>query len=438
MELEDKYGAHNYAPITVVFDRAEGCYVWDPEGKRYYDFLSAYSAVNQGHCHPRIVGALEAQARRCCLSSRAFYNNRLGSFERKLTSLLGFDKFLPMNTGAEAVETALKLARRWGYREKKIAPGEAIILAAADNFHGRTISIVSMSTDPSCRDDFGPFTPGLGAVCPHAAASSRERGEKGGKGGGDEGDAAPRVVSFGDIASLERALEAHGPRVAAFLVEPVQGEAGVHVPPDSYFPAVRALCDRHNVLLICDEIQSGLGRAGRTLAVSRWGVRPDLVVLGKALSGGCYPVSGVVADDRVMLGIGPGEHGSTYGGNPLACAVGEAALDVLVDERLSERSEALGERFRAEIAAAAPEYVKEVRGLGLMNAIEFDEGKTDRTCKQLCLLLKERGLLAKPTHGSIIRFSPPLTITDEQLTECIDIIKKALADLPTYDVSTLK
>jgi ornithine--oxo-acid transaminase len=311
------------------------------------------------------------------------------------------------------------------HRVKGIPKDEALIIAMTDNFHGRTISIVSMSTDELAREDFGPFTPGIGAVCPM------------GHGTGGEVNAS-RTVPHGDLEALRACLAAHGPRVAAVLLEPIQGEAGVIVPPDDYMPGVRALCDAHNVLMIADEVQSGLGRAGRMAAVDRWNVRPDMIILGKALSGGMYPVSGVVANDAVMGTLNPGSHGSTYGGNPMACAVGTAALDVLIEEGLCERSEVLGERFRSELRARAPEYVAEVRGAGLMNAIEFDESKTDRTCHQFCLLLKERGLLAKPTHGNIVRFSPPLVMTDAELTECIEIIATALNDLPTYDVASLE
>ncbi|KAF8196260.1 ornithine aminotransferase [Mycena galopus ATCC 62051] len=389
--------------------------------------LSAYSAVNQGHCHPRIVAALCAQAQKLTLSSRAFHNSVFGVFAEKVGGLFGYGMVLPMNTGAEAVESALKLARKWAYLRKHVPEGEAIILSVADNFHGRTLGVVSMSTDPSARTDFGPFLPNVGPTFVDAEA-------EGGK----------RMIRFGEIADLERALALHGPRVAAFLVEPVQGEAGIIVPPAGYLAAVHALCKQHNVLLICDEIQTGLGRTGRLLACHHANVRPDIVLLGKALSGGVYPVSAVLADKEVMLCIQPGEHGSTYGGNPLACAVSITALDVLIDEDLSARAARLGEVFRSSVTALNSPLIQTVRGLGLLNAVVIDEercnatrrargldveGANRRTAWQFCLLLKEKGVLAKTTHGNVVRFAPPLVIDEADLLKAVRIIGECLVDL---------
>ncbi|PWN39264.1 putative CAR2-ornithine aminotransferase [Ceraceosorus guamensis] len=395
MGLEHEYGAHNYHPLPMVFSRGAGAHVWDPEGRRYLDFLSAYSAVNQGHCHPRIVSALVEQASRLTLSSRAFYNDAFGPFAQKVTQLFGYESVLPMNTGAEAVETALKLARKWGYQVKGIQPGHAHILSVSGNFHGRTLGIVSMSTDEESRDGFGPFLQGVGPGI----------GEL--------------KIRYDHAEDLEAVLEQHGSKVCAFLVEPIQGEAGIVVPSAGYLQRVRELCTKHNVLLICDEIQTGLGRTGKMLAVQHDGIRPDMITLGKALSGGVYPVSAVLADKSIMHVIQPGEHGSTYGGNPLGCAVASAALDVLIDEKLSERAEMLGAKFRADLLALKQSgecpMLSAVRGRGLLNAIVIDHAasKKGRTAWQLCLLLKSKGLLAKPTHVNIIRLAPPLVISEE-------------------------
>lgn len=415
MKMESEYGAHNYHPLPMVFERASGASVWDPEGREYIDFLSAYSAVNQGHCHPRIVGAMCAQAQKLCLSSRAFYNSSLGPFAKKITELFGYDMVLPMNTGAEAVETALKLARKWGYTKKQIPEGEAIILSVENNFHGRTLGIVSMSTDPESRTGFGPFLKNVGP------------------GYGDD------FIRFGHAEDLEKILEKHGKNVAAFLVEPIQGEAGIVVPPKGYLQRVRELCTKHNVLLICDEIQTGLGRTGKMLAHQHDDIRADVVTLGKALSGGVSPVSAVLADREVMLTIKPGEHGSTYGGNPIACATASAALDVLVEEKLCERAERLGRSFMDSLleiqrSGKAP-MLTEVRGRGLLTAIVIDSSKSNkrRSAWQLCLLLKSRGILCKPTHENIIRLAPPLVITEQQLETAARVIESSLADLDVLE-----
>ncbi|KAI0297870.1 ornithine-oxo-acid aminotransferase [Multifurca ochricompacta] len=412
IRLEHEFGAHNYHPLPVVFDRALGAKVWDPEGKEYIDMLSAYSAVNQGHCHPRIVATLVQQAQRLTLSSRAFYNSVFGAFAEKVTKLFGYHMVLPMNTGAEAVETAIKLARKWAYEKKGVPEGRAIVLSAAGNFHGRTIG---MSTDPESRNGFGPYLAGVGPTY-------------------RDGDAI-HTIRYGEIEDIRRALELHGQDVAAFLIEPIQGEAGIVVPPKGYFPQVRELCSQHNVLLICDEIQTGLSRTGKLLCVEHEGIRPDVILLGKALSGGVYPVSAVLADKDVMLCVRPGEHGSTYGGNPLGCAVAMTALDVLIEERLAERAQKLGELFRSGVRALRSPLVKEVRGRGLFNAIVIDESASTRgrTAWQLCLLLKSRGVLAKPTHVNIIRFSPPLVISEEDLQKAIGIIHQALIELDEVD-----
>jgi len=394
--------------------------------------LSAYSAVNQGHCHPAIVASLCEQAQKLTLSSRAFHNSVFGVFAQRVGELFGWEMVLPMNTGAEAVESALKLARKWAYLRKGVPEGEAVVLSVAGNFHGRTLGVISMSTDPSARTGFGPYLPGVGPTFVDAGVDGPEE----------------RVIRFGEISDLERALELHGTRVAAFLVEPIQGEAGIVVPPSGYLRAVHALCKKHNVLLICDEIQTGLGRTGKMLACEHEGVRPDVVLLGKALSGGVYPVSAVLADRDVMLCIQPGEHGSTYGGNPLACAVSLTALRVLVDEDLPARAARLGELFRSSVLALKSPLIQTVRGMGLLNAVVIDEdrcnadrrargknveGDARRTAWQFCLLLKERGVLAKTTHGNVVRFAPPLVISEEDLLKAVKIIGECLVDLDALD-----
>ncbi|UYZ62530.1 ornithine--oxo-acid transaminase [Hymenobacter weizhouensis] len=399
MALEDHYGAHNYHPLPVVLSRGEGVHLWDVEGKHYYDFLSAYSAVNQGHCHPRIIGALTEQAQRLTLTSRAFFNDQLGPAEKQLCELFNYDKALLMNSGAEAVETALKLARKWGYQEKGIAPNQARILVAEHNFHGRTTGIISFSTDPDSTGGFGPYNPGY------------------------------QVVPYDDLETLEDALQ--DPHVCGFLVEPIQGEAGVVVPQEGYLAKAAALCKQHNVLFIADEIQTGLGRTGELLAVCYEGVHADILILGKALSGGVMPVSAVLARNEIMLTIQPGQHGSTFGGNPLACVVLRAALDVLLDEKLTQNARALGEVFRERmrrVQAKRPEVVELVRGKGLLNAVIIRPAADGRTAWDVCVTLMERGVLAKPTHGDIIRFAPPLVITEEQLHEACDVIEQTILE----------
>jgi len=415
VQLEHEYGAHNYHPLPVVFESGKGAKVWDPEGKEYIDMLSAYSAVNQGHCHPRIVATLVEQAQKLTLSSRAFYNSVFGQYAKKVTSLLGYDMVLPMNTGAEAVETAIKLSRKWAYEKKGVPEGKAVVLSVEGNFHGRTIGIISMSTDPESRTGFGPYLQGVGPVF------------------NDKGTA--RVIRYGEISDLERALELYGKNVAAFLIEPIQGEAGIVVPPEGYLQQVRELCTRHRVLLICDEIQTGLCRTGKMMCYEYDSIRPDVVLLGKALSGGMYPVSAVLADRDVMLCIQPGEHGSTYGGNPLGCAVAMTALDVLVDEKLAQRAFELGEKFRSAVRAIRSPLIQTVRGRGLLNAVVINEDKSTRgrSAWQLCLLLKSRGVLAKPTHVNIIRFAPPLVISEADLMKAVKIIGECLADLDTLE-----
>ncbi|KAH9476926.1 ornithine aminotransferase [Psilocybe cubensis] len=416
IRLEHEFGAHNYHPLPVVFESAKGAKVWDPEGREYIDMLSAYSAVNQGHCHPRIVATLVSQAQKLTLSSRAFYNSVFGRFAQQVTQLFGYDMVLPMNTGAEAVETAVKLSRKWAYKCKGVEEGKAIVLSVEGNFHGRTLGIISMSTDPESRTGFGPYLEGVGPVFVD-----------------EEGDA--QTIRYGVLEDLERALAVHGENIAAFLVEPIQGEAGIVVPPEGYLKGVAELCKRHNVLLICDEIQTGLCRTGKMLASEYEGIRPDVVLLGKALSGGVYPVSAVLADKEIMLCIQPGEHGSTYGGNPLGCAVAMTALDVLVEEGLAARAFTLGEYFRKAVRDLKSPLVKEVRGRGLLNAVVIDEAKSTRgrTAWQFCLLLKSRGVLAKPTHVNIIRFAPPLVIEEETLKEAVKIIGECLIDLDLID-----
>jgi ornithine--oxo-acid transaminase len=393
MALEDQYGAHNYHPLPVVLARGRGVHLWDVEGKRYIDFLSAYSAVNQGHCHPRIIDALTEQAQRLTLTSRAFFNDRLGLAEQQLCELFGYQKALLMNSGAEAVETALKLARKWGYQEKGIAPNQARIVVAEHNFHGRTTGIISFSTDGDSTGGFGPFVPGY------------------------------QVVPYDDLKALAEALQ--DPHVCGFLVEPIQGEAGVVVPHDGYLRGAAELCEKHRVLLITDEIQTGLGRTGKLLAADYDGVRGDILILGKALSGGVLPVSAVLADDIVMLTIQPGQHGSTFGGNPLACAVLQAALTVLQEEKLADNAFRLGGVFREQmrqLQAQRPEVVDEVRGKGLLNALVINPSPDGRTAWDVCVTLMERGLLAKPTHGDIIRFAPPLVITEAELRDACAVI----------------
>lgn len=396
IDREEQYSAHNYHPLPVVLERGEGVYLWDVDGKRYYDFLSGYSAVNQGHCHPKIVNALVTQAQVLTLTSRAFHSAVMGEYAEYITTYFGYDKVLPMNSGVEAVETALKLARRWGYDKKGIAPNRAKIITVEGNFHGRTLNVISFSTDPSSQAGFGPFMPGY------------------------------EVIPYNDLAALETALQ--DPDVAGFLVEPIQGEAGVYVPDEGYLAEAYGLCKRANVLFIGDEIQTGLARTGKLLACDHEGVRPDILVLGKALSGGMMPVSAVLADDAVMLCIKPGEHGSTFGGNPLACKVAVAALEVIREEQLAEKAETLGVFFREQISRLNHPNIQQVRGKGLLNAIVIEHANPEAAW-QLCLALKDNGLLAKPTHGDKIRFAPPLVITTEQLDECIRIIAQSLAVL---------
>lgn len=398
MHLEDKYGAHNYHPLPVVLDRGEGVYVWDLEGNKYYDFLSAYSAVNQGHCHPRIVGAMVDQAQKLTLTSRAFYNSVLGEYERFVTEYFGFDKVLPMNTGAEAVETAIKLCRRWAYDKKGIAENQAKIITCEGNFHGRTTTIVSFSTDPDSNSRFGPYTPGF------------------------------QTINYNNLEELERALE--DPNVAGFLIEPIQGEAGVNVPDEGYLAKAAELCRAKNVLFMADEVQTGIARTGQLLACDHEDVKPDILILGKAMSGGAYPVSAVLANDEVMMVIKPGEHGSTFGGNPIAGKVAIAALEVVTDEKLAENSQHLGNIFRAEMNQLITEtdLVVKVRGKGLLNAIIINDTPESSTAWDLCVAMKDNGLIAKPTHGNIIRFAPPLVMTEEQLMECVSIIRKTILE----------
>ncbi len=388
---EDKYGAHNYHPLPVVLEKGEGPFVWDVEGKRYFDFLSAYSAVNQGHCHPEIIKALTDQAARLTLTSRAFYNSVLGEYEEYITKYFGYDKVLPMNSGAEADETALKLCRKWAYKVKGIKDNQAKIIACEGNFHGRTISIISMSTDPDAKNGYGPYTPGF------------------------------VIIPYNDIKALEKALE--DPDVAGFLVEPIQGEAGVYVPDEGYLKKAYDLCKSKNVLFIADEVQTGIARTGKLLACDHENVRPDILILGKALSGGVFPVSAVLADDEIMLTIKPGEHGSTFGGNPLAAKVAVAALKVIKDENLAEKAEHLGKIFRNEFTSIKSDMIELVRGKGLLNAVVI-KPKNGKEAWDVCLSMKDMGLIAKPTHNHIIRFAPPLVITEDQLMEAIDLIKK--------------
>ncbi|MFK7814549.1 MAG: ornithine--oxo-acid transaminase [Maribacter sp.] len=407
--LEDKYGAHNYHPLPVVLNRGDGVFVWDVEGKKYYDFLSAYSAVNQGHCHPKIVGAMVSQAQTLTLTSRAFYNDVLGKFEKYATETFKFDKLLPMNTGAEAVETALKLCRKWAYEKKGIPEDQAQIVVCKNNFHGRTTTIISFSNDPVARKNFGPFTDGF------------------------------LKIEYDNLIALEEVLEKNA-NVAGFLVEPIQGEAGVYVPSEGYLAGAKALCEKHNVLFIADEVQTGIARTGRLLATcgncsctdkhcsGTPEVKPDILILGKALSGGAYPVSAVLANDDIMNVIKPGNHGSTFGGNPIAAAVGMAALDVIKDEELAQNAFELGELFRSELSKFVQtcNIVNGVRGKGLLNAILINDTEESSTAWDICMALKQNGLLAKPTHGNIIRFAPPLVMNKEQLLDCVSIITKTL------------
>jgi ornithine--oxo-acid transaminase len=391
MAREDKYGAHNYHPLPVVLERGEGVYVWGVDGKQYFDFLSAYSAVNQGHCHPKIVDAMVEQAKKLTLTSRAFYNNVLGEYEEYVTKFFGYDKVLPMNTGAEADETAIKLCRKWAYMKKGIKDCEAKIIVCEDNFHGRTITIVSMSTDPDSYGGFGPYTPGF------------------------------VKIPYNNLAALEKELQ--DPNVAGFLVEPIQGEAGVFVPDEGYLKKAYDLCKKHNVLFIADEVQTGIARTGKMLACDHEGVRPDILILGKAISGGVFPVSVVLADDEIMLCIKPGEHGSTFGGNPIAGKVAIAALEVVKNEKLAENAERLGKIFREEFRTIKSDMIELVRGKGLLNAVVI-RNQPGKTAWDVCIAMAENGVLAKPTHGNIIRFAPPLVITEAQLREAIGKIKE--------------
>lgn len=396
--LEERYGAHNYHPIPVVLAKGEGIFLWDVEGKKYFDFLSAYSAVNQGHCHPRIISALIEQAQTLTLTSRAFYNDKLGLCEKYMAEYFSYDKVLMMNSGAEANETALKLARKWGYQKKGIPENQAIIVAVQRNFHGRTLAIVSASTDKKATRNFGPFMPGY------------------------------QIIPYNDTEALEKALQ--NPNVCGFWVEPIQGEAGVFVPDEGYLAKCAELCKKYNVLLMMDEVQTGMGRTGKLLASHHENVRPDMLILGKALSGGTYPISAVLADDEVMLCIKPGEHGSTFGGNPLACAIAMTALQVIKDEKLAENAEKMGILFRMrmqELMQRYPEKISAVRGKGLLNAVDIKE-KNGKTAWDLCLAMKDKGLLAKPTHGDKIRFAPPLIINENQVNEACDIIAEAVAE----------
>lgn len=398
MQLEDQHGAHNYHPLPVVLAKGEGVYVWDVEGKRYYDFLSSYSAVNQGHCHPAIVKAMIDQVQTLALTSRAFYNDSLGVYEKYITEYFGFDKVLPMNTGAEAVETAIKLCRKWGYEKRGVDENAAKIIVCEGNFHGRTTTIVSFSSDKDARKNFGPFTPGF------------------------------IKIPYDDIQALETALQEEN--VIGFLVEPIQGEAGVYVPKDGYLKEAKALCEKHNALFIADEVQTGIARTGKLLAIDLEDVKADILILGKALSGGNYPVSAVLANDNIMSVIKPGQHGSTFGGNPVAAKVAIAALDVVRDEKLAENSMRLGEIFRKEMQRLVEksDLVEQVRGKGLLNAIVINDTPESDTAWNICLKLRDNGLLAKPTHGNIIRFAPPLVITEEQLMECAAIIEKTVME----------
>ncbi|MFD1096207.1 ornithine--oxo-acid transaminase [Salegentibacter chungangensis] len=398
IKLEDQHGAHNYHPLPAVLSKGEGVHVWDVEGNKYYDFLSAYSAVNQGHCHPKILGALNDQASKLTLTSRAFHNDVLGPYEKFATEYFGFDKLLPMNTGAEAVETAIKVARKWAYETKGVRETEAQIIVCENNFHGRTTTIISFSNDEEARKNFGPYTPGF------------------------------IKIAYDDVDALEKVLSEND-NIAGFLVEPIQGEAGVYVPSDGFLKRAKELCEKHNALFIADEVQTGIARTGKLLAVDHEDVKPDILILGKAISGGVYPVSAVLANDEVMNVIKPGQHGSTFGGNPLACAVATAALEVIKEENLAENAEKLGGLFRRLLDdyIRTSNIVELVRGKGLLNAIVINDSPDSSTAWDICMALKENGLLAKPTHGNIIRFAPPLVMDEEQLKDCVEIITKTLA-----------
>lgn len=397
--LENNYGAHNYEPLPVVLTKGEGVYVWDVEGKKYYDFLSAYSAVNQGHCHPKIVEAVVEQSKKLALTSRAFYNDMLGKYEKMACEFFGYDKLLPMNSGAEAVETAIKICRKWGYEKKGIEKDRAEIIVCNNNFHGRTTTVISFSSDAGARKNFGPYTAGF------------------------------IMIEYNNLDQLQEVLETRT-NIAGFLVEPIQGEAGVNVPSEGYLARAKALCEKHNVLFIADEVQTGIGRTGKLLACDHEQVKPDLLVLGKAMSGGAYPVSAVLADDPVMEVITPGTHGSTFGGNPVAAAVAIAALNVVKDEKLAENARILGELFRQKMNdyISTSRIVKLVRGKGLLNAIVINDSEEGDTAWNICLKLRDNGLLAKPTHGNIIRFAPPLTMNEEELLDCVSIIIKTLKE----------
>jgi len=399
IDLENKYGAHNYHPLPVVLNKGEGVFVWDVEGKKYYDFLSAYSAVNQGHCHPKIVNAMIEQTKKLSLTSRAFYNDILGKYEKFATEYFGFDKLLPMNTGAEAVETAIKLCRKYAYEVNNIAENEAKIIVCENNFHGRTTTIISFSNDEDARKSFGPYTPGF------------------------------IKIAYDDLEALENTLK-NTKNIAGFLVEPIQGEAGVYVPSENYLSKAKALCEKYNILFIADEVQTGIARTGKLLAVDHENVKPDILILGKALSGGAYPVSAVLANDQIMNVIKPGQHGSTFGGNPIAASVAIAALEVITEEKLAENAEKLGKLFRKELSDFTKEndMVKLVRGKGLLNAIIINDTEESSTAWDICIKLRDNGLLAKPTHGNIIRFAPPLVMTEEQILDCIAIIKKTISE----------
>ncbi|KAH7001993.1 pyridoxal phosphate-dependent transferase [Ilyonectria destructans] len=410
--IENEYAAHNYNPLPVVFSKAQGVHVWDPEGRKYLDFLSAYSAVNQGHCHPELVKALTEQASRLTLSSRAFHNDVFPKWAEKVRSVFGYDMVLPMCTGAEAVETAIKVARKWAYKVKGVPQDKAWIFGVQDNFHGRTMAAITLSVDPESRANYGPYVPNIGAFNPTTG----------------------KPIRYNNIADLEELLETHGKETAAFICEPIQGEAGVVVPDEGYLSQVQALCKKHNVLFICDEIQTGIGRTGRMLCSEWAGIKPDIITLGKAISGGLYPVSCILSSKEIMLVVEPGTHGSTYGGNPLGCAVSIRALEIMEEEDLTAKADRLGNIFRDSLAALNSPILKTIRGKGLLNAVVIDEeAASGRTAWDLCLLLKSKGLLAKPTHGDIIRFAPPLVISEEDLRKGLSIITEAIKELPTVE-----
>lgn len=409
---ENEFAAHNYNPLPVVFSRARGVHVWDPEGRQYLDFLSAYSAVNQGHCHPELVRTLAEQAGRLTLSSRAFYNDVFPKWAELVRELFGYDMALPMNTGAEAVETAIKIARKWAYKVKGVEQGKALVFSVEGNFHGRTMTAISLSTDPDSRDNYGPYLPNIGPTIPSTG----------------------KVIRYNNVSDVEEALEAHGKDTAAFIIEPIQGEAGVVVPDDDYLSRVHELCKKHNVLLICDEIQTGIARTGKMLCSEWSGIKPDIVTLGKAIAGGMYPVSCVLSSKEVMLVVEPGTHGSTFGGNPLGAAVSIRALELIREEDMIAKADHLGRIFREEMTNIGSPIIQSVRGRGLLNAVVIDESATNgRTAWDLCILLKNKGLLAKPTHGNIIRFAPPLVITEEELRKAVGIISEAIKALPTAE-----